>query len=164
MGRAHNSVSITPLVPFEARRVSGMSAWDAWDDAGVSTSAAQAAAFYTEAVREGSVWTIQDEGGFPAPVGSEGHRAMPFWSLRTRAERTVATVPAYAGLEPVEIRLDVFRSRWLPGLEGDGLRVGLNWSGQRATGYDAAGPEVEENLAAATRYSRGEHAQGASTR
>lgn len=130
----------------------------------MSTSAAQAAAFYAEALREGSVWTLRDEGGFPAPVGPEGHRAMPSWSLRTRAERTVATVPAYAGFEPVEVRLDVFRSRWLPGLEGDGVRVGVNWSGERATGYDVARPEVEENLAAVTPYSRGEPAQGASTR
>ena len=70
--------------------------------------------------------------------------------LRTRVERTTATVPAYAGFEPIEIRLNVFRSRCLPGLEGDGLRVGLNWSGERATGYNVAGPAVEENLAAVT--------------
>lgn len=122
-----------------------------WDDACVSPSAAQAAAFYTEAVREGSVWSIRDDGGFPAPMGPEGHRAMPFWSLRTRADRAVATVPAYAGFEPAEIPLEDFRSRWLPGLEHDGLRVGVNWSGERATGYDIAAPEVKENLAAATR-------------
>ena len=86
-----------------------------------------------------------------SPVGSDRHRAMPFWSLRSRADRAVATVPAYAGLEPAEIPLEDFRSRWLPGLKHDGLRVGVNWSGERATGYDIAAPEVEENLAAATR-------------
>lgn len=117
----------------------------------MSASAAQAAAFYTEAVREGAVWSIRDDGGFAAPVGSDGHRAMPFWSLRTRADRAVAAVPAYAGFEPAEIPLEDFRSRWLPGLERDGLRVGVNWSGERATGYDIAAAEVEENLAAAAR-------------
>jgi hypothetical protein len=30
---------------------------------------------------------------------------MPFWSKRSRAERVVATVEAYAGFEPVEIDL-----------------------------------------------------------
>lgn len=74
---------------------------------------------------------------------------MPFWSLRSRAERIVAAVPAYAGFEPTEIPLDVFRSRWLPGLERDGLRVGINWAGARATGYDVGAGEVEEGLAAA---------------
>jgi hypothetical protein len=44
----------------------------------MSTSAAQAAAFYTEVVREGSVWTIRDAGGYPAPQTVDGNRAQPF--------------------------------------------------------------------------------------
>ena len=115
----------------------------------MSISAAQAAAFYDEAARHGSVWGIRDKGGLPAPEGVDGQRAMPFWSLRSRAERIVTAVPAYAGFEPTEIPLDVFRSRWLPGLERDGLHVGINWTGARATGYDVAPGEVEEGLAAA---------------
>jgi Protein of unknown function (DUF2750) len=114
----------------------------------VSTSAAQAAAFYTEALREGSVWTVRDGSGFPAPMTPDGRRAQPFWSLRSRAEKVVGTVAAYRGMVLVELPLDVFRSRWLQGLERDGLRVGLNWSGPRATGYDLEPSEVEVNLAA----------------
>ena len=71
---------------------------------------------------------------------------MPFWSLRSRAERVVSTVPAYAAFEVVEVPLDAFLTRWLPGLERDGLRVGLNWSGSRATGYDMAPPDVLPQL------------------
>lgn len=74
---------------------------------------------------------------------------MPFWSLRTRAEQVTAGVPAYEGFVAVEISLPEFRSRWLPGLERDGIRVGVNWSGANATGYDVAAGDVEANLAAA---------------
>lgn len=56
-----------------------------------------------------SVWTIRDAGGFPAPRVSDGSRAQPFWSLRTRADRVVAQVPTYTGFEVVEIPWEVFR-------------------------------------------------------
>ena len=112
----------------------------------MGTSAAQAAAFYDEVLRAGSVWTIRDAGGYPAPPGASGERAQPFWSLRSRAERVVQRIPAYAGFEVVEISLDVFHSRWLPGLRGDGLCLGLNWSGPRAAGYDVSPDDVEKWL------------------
>jgi hypothetical protein len=108
----------------------------------VTTSAAQAAAFYEEAERLGAVWAIRDDGGFPAPMSGHGVRTMPFWSLRSRAERTIATTEAYAAFQPVDIPLDVFVDRWLPGLATDGVRVGLNWSGSRATGYDVDAKDV----------------------
>jgi hypothetical protein len=63
----------------------------------VSASAAQAAAFYDEAAGHGSIWGITDKDGLPAPEGVDGQRAMPFWSLRSRAERIVTTVPADGG-------------------------------------------------------------------
>jgi hypothetical protein len=112
----------------------------------VSTSAAQAAAFYAEVLREGSVWTVRDVGGYPAPLNASGERAQPFWSLRSRAERVIAEVPAFHGFSAEEVSLTVFRERWLPGMSRDGIRVGLNWSGPRVTGYDLTGPEVEYNL------------------
>jgi hypothetical protein len=82
------------------------------------------------------VWTIRDEGGYPAPLTHDGKRASPFWSTRSRVERVIANVPAYRGFEPIEVTLDEFRNRWLPALARDGFLVGLNWSGRRATGYD----------------------------
>jgi hypothetical protein len=113
----------------------------------MSTSAAQAAAFYDEALTHQAVWTIRDSSGFPAPEGSEG-RAMPFWSLESRAEHVLKSIPAYDGFEIVSIPLHEWRSRWLPGLRRDGVRAGLNWSGQNATGYDVEADAVEGNLAA----------------
>jgi uncharacterized protein DUF2750 len=114
----------------------------------VTPSAAHADAFYREALREGSVWTIRDGGGFPAPVSDSGKRTAPFWSLRSRAEAITTAVDAYVGMEIVEIDLSSWRERWLPGLERDGILVGLNWSGEHATGYDVEPANVLRSLAA----------------
>jgi hypothetical protein len=113
----------------------------------MSVSAAQAEAFYGEVMRTGQVWAIRDEGGFPAPQTPEG-RAMPFWSARSRAVKVIENVDAYAGFAPVPLTLDVWRNRWLPGLARDGVRVGLNWAGASAVGYDLDPQDVEQNLAA----------------
>jgi hypothetical protein len=115
---------------------------------GMSISGAHADAFFQEVLREGQVWAIRDEGGIPAPWGTDGVRAMPFWSLASRAEKIIGTVDTYAGFETVGIPLGEWRSRWLPGLERDGLLLGLNWSGARATGYDVEPASVMASLAA----------------
>ena len=115
------------------------------DNRVMSVSAAQADAFYREVVVHSMVWAVRDADGFPAPEGPQG-RAMPFWSLRSRAEGIVATVPSYEGLEVVGLPLDEWRTRWLPGLQRDGLRAGLNWSGERATGLDVPAEDDERNL------------------
>lgn len=112
----------------------------------VSVSAAQSAAFFTESAKGGEVFGIKDGQGFPAPENGSGERAMPFWSKRSRADKVCASVPAYAGFEVVALPLNEWRERWLPGLTRDGLRVGLNWSGARATGYDYTPEEVLARL------------------
>ncbi len=112
----------------------------------MSLSAAQAQAFFTELGSDGSVWTVEDDDGVPAPQGANGRRSMPFWSRRSRAERVILQVPEYAGFRPLEVPRADFESRWLPGLERDGLSVGLNWSGSGATGYDLTPAEVRARL------------------
>jgi len=101
----------------------------------VSQAASQAAMFYREVAREGRVWSLRDTGGIPAPQGDAG-RSMPFWSSRRRVETIINNVEAYTGFEPFDIPLVEFLQAWLPGLERDGLKVGVNWSGARAVGYD----------------------------
>jgi hypothetical protein len=101
----------------------------------MSNAASQAAMFYSDVVVRGYVYTLRDASGYPAPDG-DGGRAMPFWSSRTRVEKIIKTVPAYQNFEPVELELSTFIERWLPGLERDGLKVGVNWSGPRASGHD----------------------------
>jgi hypothetical protein len=114
----------------------------------MSQSAAQASAFYKEVAASGKLWTIRDAGGFPAPKNHDGQRAQPFWSSLARVRKIIATVPAYAGFEPVEVGWHEFASRWVPGLERDGVRVGVNWSGERASGFDVEPAKVKENVEA----------------
>jgi hypothetical protein len=114
----------------------------------VTVSAAQASSFFREIGSHGPVWTVEDNNGVPAPKAADGRRAMPFWSRRSRAERVIAQVPAYKGFRPLEISRVDFESRWLPGIEKDGLNAGLNWSGPRATGYDLTPEELRAQLTA----------------
>jgi hypothetical protein len=102
----------------------------------MSQAASQAWAFYREVAKTRVVWTVRDEGGFPAPMNSEGKRAQPFWSSRSRVERIIKSVPAYSSFEPYEISWEDFRTKWVPDFVRDGFLVGLNWSGKRAVGYD----------------------------
>jgi hypothetical protein len=102
----------------------------------MSQAASQAWAFYREVAKTRVVWTVRDEGGFPAPMNPEGKRAQPFWSSRSRVERIIESVPAYSGFEPYEISWADFCAKWIPGFVRDGLLVGVNWSGKRAVGYD----------------------------
>ncbi len=93
----------------------------------MTQSAAQAAAFFEETAAGHEVWT-------------------PFWSRRSRAERVISTVAAYRDFEAVAVALDAWRDRWLPGLQRDGILVGVNWSGQSATGYDIEPAQVMARL------------------
>jgi hypothetical protein len=119
----------------------------------MSVAAAQAEAFYGETLTERVVWSVRDAGGCPAPITPSGYQAMPFWSKRSRADRITQNVRAFAGMEPFEITLEEWRDKWLPDLEQDGIRVGLNWSGKRAVGYDIPVADLLRNLA--VRDSRG---------
>jgi hypothetical protein len=108
----------------------------------MSLSAAHSAAFRREVPQEGRVWSIRDARGYPAPRDPSGNRAMPFWSKASRAKRVVSTVAAYRGFDVVEIPAGDWLDNWLPGLQRDGLLIGVNWAGARATGYDVAPTQV----------------------
>lgn len=112
----------------------------------VSTAAAHSAVFFKEILKNGHVWTIRDDAGFPTATNASGETAMPFWSSESRAQKILASVPAYAGFAPEKLSLDAFLTRWLPGLEHDRLHVGVNWSGDQATGYDMHPNEVTARL------------------
>jgi hypothetical protein len=63
----------------------------------------------------------------------------------------VAIAPQFAGFEPVSLDWEVFCQRWLPGLERDGLLVGVNWAGVRASGFDLLPADLKANVEAALR-------------
>ncbi|WP_374222013.1 DUF2750 domain-containing protein [Allobranchiibius sp. CTAmp26] len=104
------------------------------------------AMFFREIGADGSVWTIEDDDGVPAPRGTDGHRAMPFWSLQSRAERIINRAPEYDGFRTREIPRSEFEHRWLPGASRHGLLVGLNWSGTRVAGFDLTPIDVLDRL------------------
>jgi hypothetical protein len=115
----------------------------------MSMAALHADAFMSEALANRAVWAIRDYEGFPTSTNSSGQTAMPFWSTERRAQRIIEGVAAYQNFKPVRLELEVFVERWLSGLERDGLYAGLNWSGERATGYDMLPKDVRARLAAA---------------
>jgi hypothetical protein len=102
----------------------------------MSQAASQAWAFYREVAATGVVWTVRDDGGFPAPLTSSGKRAQPFWSSRSRVERIIKTVPAYAFFVPYEVSWADFCEKWAPDFLRDDMLVGVNWSEKNAVGYD----------------------------
>lgn len=108
------------------------------------------ALFYDVVLAAGSVWTVGDDAGVPTAETVDGRPAMPFWSSPSRVARVRRTVPAYGRLQPVQVPLDAWRERWLPGLVRDGLLVGLDWSGQPVTGEGADPADVEAVLEART--------------
>lgn len=55
-------------------------------------------------------------------------------------------MPAYASFSVVEISWLEFCETWIPDLTNDGILVGVNWSGSRATGYDVAAEDVLANV------------------
>ena len=114
----------------------------------MTISAAHASEFYREVAESGVVWGIKDSGGFPAPYGSDGSRAMPFWSSELRALKVIQNVSAYNDFEPVAIEWSVFCERWVPGLNHDGLFAGVNWSGSSAKGFDVFPTNSQRNVEA----------------
>jgi hypothetical protein len=108
----------------------------------MSLSGAHKAAFRREATQEGRVFGIRDSNGFPAPADDDGRRSVPFWSKPTRAQLIVKHVGVYRGFEVVPIPVDDWLSGWLTNLEHDDMLVGVNWAGNRATGYDLTPGQV----------------------
>ena len=122
----------------------------------MSQAASQAWAFYRDVAKNRKVWTIRDAGGYPCPTTSDGKRAQPFWSSVSRVERIIKTVPAYAGFQPEEISWEIFCSKWVPGLTRDNMLAGVNWSGQRAVGYDMEAERLRQCVEAIIEKDAGE--------
>ncbi|EKJ88160.1 uncharacterized protein DUF2750 [Leptospira meyeri] len=112
----------------------------------MSISSIQYKVFYAEILNNSSVWTIKDKNGFPAPKNSEGNRSIPFWSTEKRVKNIIENVSEYSGFEAFEISLEDFMEKWIPGLKKDKLLIGINWSGEKATGYDIKPNELQVNL------------------
>lgn len=110
----------------------------------MSTSGAQSAAFFHDIARTRTVWWVRDDDGGPIPVATSGHLAFPYWSTKARAQRAAKLWGSQ--FRAVSMPLDHWRSAALPDLAREDLRVGINWSGPRLTGWDFTVSEVINRL------------------
>ncbi|MFE6975407.1 DUF2750 domain-containing protein [Streptomyces sp. NPDC057682] len=111
----------------------------------MSTSGAQTSAFFRDVARKRIVWWVRDDEGSPVPVSGSGQPAFPYWSSESRAEHAARVWGPSFGA--VSMPLEHWRDAALPALAGEGLRVGINWSGPRLTGWDFTVAEVANRLA-----------------
>ncbi|MFI1563926.1 DUF2750 domain-containing protein [Streptomyces sp. NPDC020490] len=110
----------------------------------VSVGGAQAAAFFREVVQTRTVWWVRDDEGSPTPVSSSGRPIFPYWSSETRAQRAAQLWgPRFYA---VSMPLDHWRNAALPDLAKDDFAVGINWAGQRLTGWHFTVDEVLNRL------------------
>jgi hypothetical protein len=111
----------------------------------MSVAAAQASAFYEQVVAAGSVFTFVEDGSYLVfPVN--GKDVVPFWSSRSRIETVQRAHPRYAAYAISEESLKQFLEKTLDQLEEENINVGVNWSGERSTGYDISAADVKRNI------------------
>ncbi|WP_406840945.1 DUF2750 domain-containing protein [Streptomyces sp. AHU1] len=110
----------------------------------MSVSGAQAAAFFRDVARTRTVWWVRNDEGCLVPVAASGHEAFPYWSTKARAQRAVELWGP--DFRAVSMPLDQWRNAALPDLDKEDLRVGINWSGPRLTGWDFTVGEVVNRL------------------
>ncbi|MEV6630255.1 DUF2750 domain-containing protein [Actinoplanes sp. NPDC051470] len=111
----------------------------------MSTSGAQAAAFFRDVAKNHTVWWVRDDDGSPTPTVTGGDRAFPYWSTEARAKRAAALWGDE--FRAVSMPLDHWRDKALPDLAKGRFRVGINWSGDQLTGWDFTVDEVLNRLA-----------------
>lgn len=112
----------------------------------MSQSGSQAAAFFRDVRASRMVWLVRDDDGSPTHLSADGTRSLPFWSTSLRAQR--AAKIWRGGLCVASMPLDTWCDLVLPDAAGDGLVIGLNWSGPRLVGWSFAPREVLNRLAA----------------
>lgn len=111
----------------------------------MSASGAQASAFFREIAQHRTAWWVRDDNGSPTTPSESGEPAFPYWSSEARAQRTATLLGSQ--FRVVSMPLDHWRDAALPDLAKDDFRVGINWSGQRLTGWDFTVDEVLNRLA-----------------
>jgi len=100
--------------------------------------------FLETVVSTGVVWTLRDDEGFALSDRASGEgMVMPFWSDSAVAD--AAATGEWLEYRVVGIDLDEWLERWLPGLDGDGLMVGVDWTAD-LDGVDMPALELQADL------------------
>ncbi len=117
----------------------------------MSQSASQAAAFYRDVAEHGKVWVLGDgEGNVAITKTSDGDEVTPVWSSESRLRKTLPRLDeGFQQDEPTEMSWDDFCDLYVEEFDADGVLLGINWSGENATGYDIPAKEVVANVEAA---------------
>ncbi len=104
--------------------------------------------FLAAAVEQGQVWGLTDDEGWAlAPAGEDASvMVLPLWSAQDAA--ALAASEEWADYVTEAIALDDLLEHWLPGLDGDGYRVGLNWSAE-LEGIEVPPLELQADLESA---------------
>jgi hypothetical protein len=84
--------------------------------------------FLSRVVASGTVWGLKGENGWAIAESNEHPEAsvLLFWSDEAYARRAQEEFPQHT---PASISLFDFLYRWLPGMSGDGVLAGANWTG-----------------------------------
>jgi hypothetical protein len=106
----------------------------------MSIAAAQYAKFAEQVALEGFVFSFAEPAGFLV-FKIDGHDVVPVWSSATRLQRIQKEHPQYQRYETTKMPLAEFLA-WLPELEEEKVRLGVNWSGKALTGYDVEPQQV----------------------
>ena len=111
----------------------------------MTIAAAQAQKFYQQVTADQHVFTfLADDSYLVFKVGDA--EVVPFWSSRSRLDRVQTLHPKYRNYMVDEISLDQFLTKTLSQFREEQIRVGVNWSGRRLTGYDLTADDLERNL------------------
>ena len=86
------------------------------------------ARFVQRVVASGQIWGLEGPNGWANADSNEAENVdvLLFWSDESYARRAQPEFPDHT---PSPITLFDFLYRWLPGMSGDGVRAGTNWTG-----------------------------------
>ncbi len=111
----------------------------------IADSEADHRRFIQRVVQAETVWALKGNDGFAwcESNDDDGRDVIMFWSDRAYAERVrKAEFPEHS---PVDISLFDFLFRWLPGMSGDGVLGGTNWTGQ-LIGLESDPDELQDQI------------------
>jgi hypothetical protein len=101
--------------------------------------------FFEEAMAGGRVHTFSENGNYIV-YEVKGSEIIPFWSSLARMEAIRSEIPKYAKFGIQTLELPAFLSEMLSRMDEEGILVGLNWTGNRLTGFNAEPEEVKRNF------------------
>jgi hypothetical protein len=111
----------------------------------MSIASAQYDKFREQVVTDERVFTFTTGDGDVLVHPSRSGETVPFWSSRSRLEATQKRLPKYREFEITELSLAQF---WvlLRDFEKEGLKIGVNWSGEGLMGFNVPVTDLRMGL------------------